>query len=296
MISDEVVASVGGCLAAAGVLVVGTAVLGGRRVDTVTAVRRLSQPAAPPALSGGSLLTQLARSPLVSRLAHGTLLSIPRADLALLGVSAEGYIVYRLATAALGLLLGPLLTALILAAHVAVPLEVPAGASLVFAGLLWFSSGGDVARRATKARRDAQYHLLVLLDQTALEISASSAPLQALERAAARLPAWSIQRIRDVLTAAKHGGVFPWDGLEQLGHDIALPALTESAGILRAAATEGTAAYGRLTARVDDLRAELLAAEEAAANAASEQMVLPMTVLVFLFIVLISYPLVTRIH
>lgn len=296
MISNEALAGVGGALAASGLVVLGSAALAGRQVDTLTAVRRLSQPAAAPARTGGSGVDRLLRCAPVTALARGTLLSIPRQDLALLGASPEGYVAYRLATAALGLALGPLLAALIAAAHLAIPLEIPAAAALILAGVLWLSSAGDIARRAAAARREARYHLLALLDQTALEISASSAPLQAFERAAARLPAWSIQRIRDVLTAAKHGGQFPWSALEQLGAQIALPALSESAGILRAAATEGTAAYGRLTARAEDLRAELLADEEAKANSASERMVLPMTALVFLFIVLVVYPLITRIH
>lgn len=298
MIAPAAVAAVTGAGAGLGAVLAVRALLPERGVDPASALRRLTQrAAAPPAdRPAADPFSRLTRSTVVAWLSRSALVKTPRQDLALLGVSPQAYTAYRLATAVGALALGPLLGALGAITRLRLPLEIPAGLSLVLAVLLWFTSAADVVGKAAAARRDAHYHLLALLDATALEISSSSAPLQAIEEAAAALDAWSTVRIRDTLLRAQMAGRAPWDALEALGREIGLTALVESAGMLRAAEAEGTGAHARLTTRADALRAQLTADEQAAANAASERMVVPMTVLVLLFLILVGYPLITRIH
>jgi hypothetical protein len=295
MIALSVAAATAGCGLALGAVLLARA-LRPRRVDPVAALHRLTQPPAQQKTAATGALSRLAGSGPVTALARGSMLTLPHQDLALLGATPEDYVAYRLLTALTGLLIGPIVAAVPLAEGVHLPLEVPAALSLLLAAGLWMTSAQDFTGKAATARRDAKYHLLALLDITALEISASSAPLQAIEQATAALDAWSTARIADTLLRAQLAARAPWDTLETLGRQIGLTALAETAGMLRAAQAEGTGAHTRLTARADALRAELAADEEAAANAASERMVIPMTVLVLIFMILIGYPLVTRIR
>ncbi len=298
MIAPQAIGALAAAGAGLGAVLTVRALMPARGVDAASAIRRLTQRAAAP--SPGPLpadpFSRLTRSALVARLTSSALVKTPRQDLALLGISAQAYTAYRLATALCGLALGPLLGALSAITRLHLPLEIPVGLSVVFAALLWVTSAADIVGKAAAARRDAHYHLLALLDATALEISASSAPLQAIEEAAAALDAWSTVRIRETLLRAQMAGRAPWDALEALGREIGLTALVESAGMLRAAEAEGTGAHARLTTRADALRAQLAADEQAAALSASERMVMPMTVLVLLFLILVGFPLITRIR
>ena len=296
MITTGVLAAAGGSGAGAGAALLVRA-LRPARVDPVAAIRRLSAPIRPPADHSDQALGRLTDLGPVRALARGALITIPHKDLHLVGMSPEGYVAYRLATVFVGLLVGPALTVLALLAGVSVPLQAPAGFSVILGALLWSTSAGDVAAKATTARREANYHLLAWLDAIALEINTGSAPLQATEDAADALDqAWSMRRITRVLLDAQMGSRAPWTSLEDLGRATGLIALTEAAGILRACEAEGAGAHARLIARAEALRAHLAAEEAAAANTASQRMVLPMTFLVFLFMVLVGYPLVIRIH
>lgn len=286
---------VAGCGVGAGVVVLTRALAPDRRIDSLTAIHRLQQAGTPASAARTDLAGRVTSSRPIRSLAAGKLVTIPHQDLALLGASAEQYIAYRLTTAVLGLAIGPILDALLIALGVHTPLAVPAGLSLVLGIALFLTSGGDIAGKAARARREARYHVLALLDIIALEIAGSTAPLQAIEEGAGELDAWLVVRLRHTLTRAQMGGQAPWDALEALGKELNVTALTETAGMLRAADTEGAGAHTRLTARADALRAELQSEEEATANKASEQMVLPMTMLVTLFVVLVVYPLATRI-
>jgi hypothetical protein len=286
---------VAGCGVGVGAVMLVRALAPARRVDSVTAIRRLQQAGTPAPAAPTDLAGKVTSSRAIRSLAAGRWLTVPRQDLALLGTTAEQYVAYRLTTAALGLAIGPILDGLLIALGVHAPLAVPAGVALVLGITLFLTSGGDISGKASRARREARYHVLALLDITALEIAGSTAPLQAIEEGAGELDAWLVVRLRHTLTRAQLGGQAPWDALEALGKELDLTALSETAGMLRAADTEGAGAHARLTARADALRAELQSEEEANANEASERMVMPMTMLVTIFVILVVYPLATRI-
>lgn len=282
--------------AGCGILLLIRALAPNRRVASLEAIHRLQTAGRPVPARRADLAGRITASRTIASLATGRAFTIPRTDLALLATSPEQYVAYRLGAGCIGVALGPIIEGFAVLAGISSPVEVPAAVSVIAAAVLFFASAGEVTTRATRARREASYQLLALLDLTALEVAGASSPLQAVEQAASALDAWFVRRVRATLTRAQVGGHAPWDGLETLGRQVAITPLTEAAGMLRAADAEGAGAHARLTARADALRAELQANEEATANTASERMVLPMTALVMVFILLVLYPLLININ
>ena len=71
--------------------------------------------------------------------------------------------------------------------------------------------------------------------------------------------------------------------------------LGDLADIMRLSGEDGAAVYTTLRARAASLRSQLLSADAAAANAASEHMIVPVALLGIAFMALIGYPAFARI-
>lgn len=217
------------------------------------------------------------------------------ADLALVGDTPSGLLGRKAGYALLGLAFVPVLTAAMALLGLALPLVIPALASLALATALFFVPDADLRRRAAATRTQMRRAVCVYLELVALERAADAGSVEALERAAAIGDGRAFTLIRDALLRAHLGGAAPWVELRRLSEQLRVPELGDVGDIMRLSGEDGAAVYATLRARAASLRTTLLAEEATAANAASEHMVAPVAFLGLAFLALLAYPAFTRI-
>jgi hypothetical protein len=229
------------------------------------------------------------------RLAQRLGLDRYHSDLALVGESAAQLAARKVGYAALGLSF-PFVLALATTLVGAAPsILLPAVASLVFAGVLFFVPDVDLRRRATLVRAEMRRAVCVYLELVALERVADAGASESLERAAAIGDGRAFALIRDALLRARVFGVPPWRELERLADELHVPELGDVGDIMRLSGEDGAAVYATLRARATSLRTALLNADAARSNAASEHMVVPVAFLGLTFMVLLGFPALYRI-
>jgi Flp pilus assembly protein TadB len=175
------------------------------------------------------------------------------------------------------------------------PVAIPVLVSVVLGATLFMVPDLDVRRRATAARHDVRRTVCAYLELVALERAGDAGAVEALERAATVADSPAFVRIRDALTRAQLAGVPPWSGLSALAEQVGVAELGDLADIMRLSGEDGAAVYTTLRARAASLRSQLLSADAAAANAASEHMIVPVALLGIAFMALIGYPAFARI-
>ena len=213
-----------------------------------------------------------------------------RSDLALVGSTTSTLLAHKVAYAAVGLAFPPLLVAVMSLIGLSLPLAIPALGSLVLAAILFLGPDVDLRRRAAQTRVEMRRAVCVYLELVALERAADAGAVEALERAAEVGDGRAFELIRDSLLRAHLGGVPPWEGLARLADQLRVPELGDVADIMRLSGEDGAAVYVTLRARASSLRTALLAEDTAAANAASERMVMPVALLGLAFLALLAYP------
>jgi Flp pilus assembly protein TadB len=282
-----------GALAGAGLALV-VAQLVPAPPDLGAALTRLSQqrPAAPGVATSG-LQDRLGRAVLTRA---GTLpgLRPPMRELAILRVQPHEWLGEKVLLAAIGLAFPPLLTAVLDLVGVALPSVIPAVASLVLAALFFALPSLTVRERAAKAREDFARAVGAYIELVALERLAGAGTSQALENAAQVGRSWVFERIREELLRSRLSGTTPWESLSGLAAELGVPELGDLSDIMRLAGEEGAQVYEALRARGRSLRTAMLTREQARANAASERMVLPVSMLALCFALLIATPAMYR--
>lgn len=218
-----------------------------------------------------------------------------RRDLRLIGMTSEAMLARKIGYGLLGLAFPPLLALALRLLGVALPVTVPAAAGMALAAVLFLAPEVDVRRRAAAARVDAARAVAVYLELVALERAADAGTSEALSRAATVGQGVAFAEIRAALTHAQLAGIAPWQGLSELAEDLGVTELGDVADIMAMSGRDGAAVYATLRARASSLRASLRSTETAAANTASEHMVMPAACLGIVFMALIAYPAFSRI-
>lgn len=106
---------------------------------------------------------------------------------------------------------------------------------------------------------------------------------------------WATTRMARALSRARDGGQTLWSGLGQLGAEIGVPELIELSTTLELAGTEGARIRQSLSARAVALRRHEQADAESDANAMTERLFLPGSLLLLGFLFFIGYPALSRI-
>lgn len=200
----------------------------------------------------------------------------------------------KVALAALGLLCPVLVTIPWIIAGVGLPFYVPAVVGLAVAGLLFVTPDLAVRDQAKQAREEFAHALSAYLDLVALKRAADAGPTEALEKAAAVGRGWPFLYLQGALRRARLEKIPPYQALTDLADEYDLPGLSDVADIMQGSATDGAAVYKALRARTAALNTELLAAQAAEANAASEKMTAPGALLAVLVMLLMAFPAVIR--
>lgn len=216
-------------------------------------------------------------------------------DLDVVGETTTTLMVRKSGYAMLGLVFPPLLTTTMLLLGVAPPVLLPAVASVALAAGLFMLPDLDLRRRASTQRVALRRAVCAYIELVALERAADAGTIEALDRAATVADCPAFVRIHDALVAAQLAGQPSWSGLSTLGERVGVSELDDLADIMRLSGQDGAAVYTTLRARASSLRTQLLTADAAAANAASEHMIVPVALLGLAFMALIGYPAFARI-
>ncbi|WP_371648018.1 MULTISPECIES: type II secretion system F family protein [unclassified Streptomyces] len=231
---------------------------------------------------------------LLARLQRLPGVRVPATDLALLGQGPGQFMLKKTALAGFGLLGPAIATIPWIIAGVGLPFYVPAGAGLLAAALLFLIPDLAVRDQAKRAREEFAHALSAYLDLVALKRAADAGPAQALEKAATVGEGWPFLYLQGALRRARLEKIPPYQALTELSAQYRLPVLDDIADIMRGSATDGAAVYKALRARSAALNAELLAAQAAEANTASEKMTAPGALLAVLVMLLMAFPAVIR--
>lgn len=263
--------------------------------DLAAGVARLSGTASQMPALGGRGPAELAVLRSAAWLVEVLHLDRYRADLVITGTTATRMALEKIGYAFLGLAFPVVLASVVSVAGMALPMVLPAAASLVLAVVLSFMPEVELRRRAVIARQQMRRTVCVYLELVALERAADAGAVEALERAAAIGDGPGFAHIREALLRARLEGRTPWQQLSALAEELGVAELGDVADIMRLSGEDGAAVLPTLRARSASLRTWLLQAEVTAANEASERMSIPVALLGVAFMALLGFPAFWRI-
>ncbi|RSM37859.1 secretion system protein [Amycolatopsis balhimycina DSM 5908] len=216
-------------------------------------------------------------------------------DLRVLGRGVDTHLAVKVVLGCAGLVTPLLLQGLLALADVAVSVEVALVAAFLLAGSGFLAPDLEVRAKAARARADFRGALSVFLDLVWITLAGGAGVEVALLAAAevGRGPAFT--QLRRALDAAQLSRATPWSTLRRLGEELDIGELAELAASISLAGTEGAKIRTSLAAKAKALRTHLVADAEADAQAATERMALPVTLLFLGFLGFIAYPAVTQV-
>ncbi|MCR1785872.1 type II secretion system F family protein [Nocardioides carbamazepini] len=218
----------------------------------------------------------------------------PARELALLRIPIARFYGDKLAYAAMGLVIPPLLTWFFGLIGLSLPIVVPAAASLGLAGVMFLLPNYNAIDDARRARKEFTRALAAYIDLVALERNNGAGARQAMEAAAEVGDSWVFTRLAEELARSRWSGLPPWDALHTLSTELGLPELDDFADIMRLSGEEGASVHTILRARSAAMRTALLNDEIAEANAVGERMSIPGSLLGVIFMALLVAPSLLR--
>ncbi|RMH80586.1 MAG: secretion system protein [Actinomyces sp.] len=292
-----VVMAVLGAGAATGLLLCWRAVAP-RPPDLDEVLGRLARPGVPVISSSSARASLTARAgPMVRRIveALGADPNRYRQELELVGRTPERHAFDKLLGASAGLLIPNLAAAGMVSAGLALPLGGVAALSLATAGGGFVLPDLVLRDEADKRRRAFRHTLSSYLDLVNVLLAGGAGIETALHAAAEAGDGWGYRTIRAELRRARLTGQSPWDTFAQLDDRLGIHELAVLAASVSLAGSHGARIRASLAAKADTLRGHQIAETEAAAEAATERMTVPVAVLLFGFLVFIAYPAVIQI-
>lgn len=217
------------------------------------------------------------------------------ADLRVTGRGTDTHLASKALLAVAGLLAPWLLQALLVLGGLSLGVEVPLLAGLVLAALGFLTPDLDVRARAARLRREFRDALSAFLDLVWITLAGGAGVEAALGDAAAVGAGPAFDKIRRALHAAQLTRTTPWNTLRQLGEELDITELSELAASISLAGTEGARVRASLAAKAEALRTHQVTDAESDAQAATERMALPVTLLFLGFLGFIAYPAVIQV-
>ena len=153
----------------------------------------------------------------------------------------------------------------------------------------------ELDQRAERRRQAFRHALSAYLDLVNIVLAGGGGIETSLHAAADAGDGWAFATIREALDRARLTGRSPWEVFSDLGTDLGVSELTELAASVSLAGSHGARIRQSLAAKADTLRGHQIAETESAAEAATERMTIPVTILLFGFLVFIAYPAVMQI-
>ncbi|WCO67948.1 type II secretion system F family protein [Iamia majanohamensis] len=216
-------------------------------------------------------------------------------ELELIGRTPERHAFDKLVAAVAGLLVPNLAATALVVLGISAPLGVIAMFSLATTAAGFLLPDLLLRDEAEKRRRAFRHALSSYLDLVNVLLAGGAGIETALHAAADAGDGWGYQTIRAELRRARLTGQSPWDTFAQLDSRLGINELAELAASVSLAGSHGARIRASLAAKADTLRGHQVAETEAAAEAATERMTVPVAVLLFGFLLFIAYPAVVQI-
>jgi tight adherence protein C len=215
-----------------------------------------------------------------------------RANLALVGKSFESYLAAKVLLAIFGLLLGPLLLALLSIGGVQLSFAAPLWAGLLLATVFFFLPDLELRQKVDRRRRDFRHAIGAFLDLVAMNLAGGRGVPEALMSASEVGSGWAMWRIKDALTNARIIGQTPWQALGALGEEVRIDELRDLSAALSLVAEDGAKVRESLATRAASLRRRELAELQGQAGERSQSMLVAQMLLAVAFLVFLIYPAV----
>ncbi len=215
--------------------------------------------------------------------------------LAISGQSLERLATQVLVLGGAGLLAPPFLWLVAQLVGVSTPVEVAILVALIggFGGLV--IPVFELFKRARERRRHFRIVIGSFVDLVVLGLAGGVGVEGAMFAASQVSGDWAARRMARALMQARDSGRSPWIALGQLGESIGVPELVELSTTLQLAGTEGARIRQSLSARAVSIRRHEQADAESAANAMTERLFLPGSLLLLGFLLFVGYPAFSRI-
>ena len=215
--------------------------------------------------------------------------------LAITAETPQGLVAKMLVVGGIALLAPPVLWLIAVGAGLSIPIAIPA---IVTLGAVPIAAALPVISM-TRDARDRQRHARTVIgnfvDLVVLSLAGGVGVEGSLMAAAQVSSDWAAVMMARVLARARESGQSPWLALGLLGEEIGVPELVEIATTLELAGTEGARIRQSLSARAASLRRHEQADVESAANALTERLFLPGSLLLLGFLLFVGYPAFSRI-
>jgi Flp pilus assembly protein TadB len=216
-------------------------------------------------------------------------------DLAIVGRSPDRHAFEKLAGAVAGLLVPNMVAAGLVTAGLPLPVGAAGVLSLATAASGFVLPDIVLRDEAERRRRAFRHTLSSYLDLVNVLLAGGAGIETALHAAADAGDGWGYQTIRVELRRARLTGQSPWDTFADLAARLGVNELAELAASVSLAGSHGARIRASLAAKADTLRGHQVAETEAAAEAATERMTVPVAVLLFGFLVFIAWPAINQI-
>lgn len=218
-----------------------------------------------------------------------------RQELELVDRTPERHALDKLGAAVAGLLMPNVVAIALTVIGLALPIGLISILSLATAAAGFVMPDYLLRDEAERRRRAFRHALSSYLDLVNVLLAGGAGTETALYAAADAGDGWGYQTIRAELRRARLTGRSPWDTFADLAERLAVSELAELAASVSLAGNHGARIRASLAAKADTLRGHQVAETEAAAEAATERMTVPVAVLLFGFLIFIAYPAVAQI-
>ncbi|MFI5590106.1 type II secretion system F family protein [Amycolatopsis sp. NPDC051758] len=216
-------------------------------------------------------------------------------DLRVLGRGADTHLAVKAVLACAGLLTPLLLQGLLVLVDVHLGVELPLALAVLLAAAGFVAPDLEVRAKAARARAEFRAALSAFLDLVWITLAGGAGVEAALLAAVNVGRGGAFDQLRRALDAAQLTRTAPWSTLRRLGDELDISELAELAASISLAGTEGAKVRTSLAAKAAALRTHLVADAEADAQAATERMALPVTLLFLGFLGFIAYPAITQV-
>ena len=156
----------------------------------------------------------------------------------------------------------------------------------------WLVAVLQLHQRAEVERRTIRHAVGLYLELTAVALSGGAGPSEALQVAASGGSSQIFAMIAAALGGADAQRRSPYEALNQLGHQLAVPELTEIGSAMALAEQRGAPVGTTLENKAASLRFKLMTMEETRAESMSTVMSLPSVLMLCGFLLFLMFPFI----
>jgi tight adherence protein C len=290
-----ITAILAGAVAGAGLFLLAFALMP-RRVGLARQIAALDAPAYQPTRRTSGSESEFSRrlGSLLARLCaeQGWELPSLRANLTLTGKSLEEYLATKVLLALFGLIVAPVLFALLAFTGIHISVVIPVWVALATAAVFFFLPNLELKQKADQRRKDFRHAVGAFLDLVAMSLAGGRGVPEALMGASEVGTGWAIWLIKDALANARITGQTPWQALGALGEELKVDELRDLSAALSLVAEDGAKVRESLTARAASLRRKEIADLEGQAGERSQSMLVAQMLMCAGFMLFLIFPAV----